>query len=156
MHFLWSPMIVPVVAMLIPIAAIVSGVWVAAQQHRNRAEQRMAMLARGVPIAEIERLIGREGDDEPRRVHDPLRSLGNARRAGIVLTSSGAGLIVFFIVLAIVLQVRPVLAGAAAGIIPIAIGIGFFIDYSMQKREMSRFGLELGADGTDISDMARR
>jgi len=41
---------------------------------------------------------------------------------------------------------RDVLAGAAVGIIPLAIGIGFFIDYNLQKRELSRFGLEVGAE----------
>ena len=45
-----------------------------------------------------------------------------------------------------ILQVREVLAVAAAGLIPLAIGIGFFIDYNLQKRELSRFGLEVGAE----------
>jgi hypothetical protein len=86
------------------------------------------------------------GDEEKAPVKDPLRSLGNARRAGIVLVSVGVGLILFFLVLTAILQVRPVLAGAAAGLIPLAIGIGFFIDYNLQKRELSRFGLEVGAE----------
>ena len=151
MNFFFSPMIIPVAGCLVGAIAIVSGIWFAAQQQRNKAEQRMAMIARGVPIAEIERLIGRDDEDGPRRVHDPLRSLANARRTGIVLTSVGVGLIAFFIFLAAVLDVRAVLCGAAAGVIPIAIGIGFFIDYNLQKREMSRFGLELGADAVDIA-----
>ena len=36
-----------------------------------------------------------------------------------------------------------VLAGAAVGLIPLAIGIGFFVDYNLQKRELSRFGMEI-------------
>jgi hypothetical protein len=44
------------------------------------------------------------------------------------------------------LNERDVLAGAAVGIIPFAIGIGFFVDYNLQKRELSRFGLEVGAE----------
>jgi len=28
----------------------------------------------------------------------------------------------------------------------LVIGIGFFIDYNLQKRELSRFGLEIGAE----------
>jgi hypothetical protein len=39
-----------------------------------------------------------------------------------------------------------VLAGAAAGLIPLAIGVGFFVDYNLQKRELARFGLEVGAE----------
>ena len=107
----------------------------------------MAMIARGVPIAEIEKLLG--SGDEEKRVKDPLRSLGNARRTGIVLVSVGVGLSLFFVALSAILQERNVLTGAAIGIIPLAIGIGFFIDYNLQKRELSRFGLELGSEQSE-------
>jgi hypothetical protein len=33
----------------------------------------------------------------------------------------------------------------AAGLIPFAIGIGFFVDYKMQARDLARFGLEVDA-----------
>jgi hypothetical protein len=46
----------------------------------------------------------------------------------------------------VIVQDRDVLTVAAAGLIPLAIGIGFFIDYNLQKRELSRFGLEVEAD----------
>lgn len=140
-----SPFIIPVVAMLIPIVAIIGGIWSQSHSNRLRADQRMAMIARGMPIAEIEKLLGTPGEDM-RAPKDPLRSLGNARRAGIVLVSVGVGLIVFFLLLTAILHVREVLSGAAAGLIPLAIGIGFFIDYSLQKRELARFGLEVDAD----------
>lgn len=146
MDFSMSPYIIPVAGCAVGAIAIVSGTWFEAQQRRNKAEQRMAMLARGVPIAEIERMLG-SGEDE-KRVRDPLRSLGNARRAGIVLVSIGIGLVFFFLVLAVIVQQRYVLAGAAAGIIPLAIGIGFFVDYNLQKRELSRFGLEIGEESS--------
>jgi len=148
MDFMMSPFIVPVAGCAVGAVAIVSGIWFEAQQRRNKAEQRMAMIARGVPIAEIERLLG--SGDEEKRVRDPLRSLGNARRAGIVLASLGVGLILFFAALSVVVHVREVLAGAAAGLIPLAIGIGFFVDYNLQKRELSRFGLEIGAESSGV------
>jgi hypothetical protein len=148
MDFMMSPFIVPVAGCAVGAVAIVSGIWFEAQQRRNKAEQRMAMIARGVPIAEIERLLG--SGDEEKRVRDPLRSLGNARRAGIVLVSLGVGLVLFFAALSVVVHVREVLAGAAAGLIPLAIGIGFFVDYNLQKRELSRFGLEIGAESSGV------
>ncbi|WP_353064312.1 hypothetical protein RBB77_00940 [Tunturibacter psychrotolerans] len=148
MDFLTSPFIVPVAGCAVGAIAIVSGIWFEAQQRRNKAEQRMAMIARGVPIAEIEKLLG--SGDEEKRVRDPLRSLGNARRAGIVLVSLGVGLVLFFAALSVVVHVREVLAGAAAGLIPLAIGIGFFVDYNLQKRELSRFGLEVGAESSGV------
>lgn len=118
-----------------------------AQAHARRikAEQRIAMVQRGLRVEDIERLLGTR-EEEARPVKDPLRSLGNARRAGIVLVSAGIGIMLFFIVLATVLHVREVLCGGAAGLIPFTIGVGFFIDYNLQKRELSRFGLEVGAE----------
>ena len=145
MNFLMSPYIVPVAGCAVGAVAIVSGIWFEAQQRRNKADQRMAMIARGMPIAEIERLLG-TGEEEKRTPKDPIRSLGNARRAGIVLASVGAGLILFGLALTVIVQDRDVLTVAAAGFIPLAIGIGFFIDYNLQKRELSRFGLEVEAD----------
>jgi hypothetical protein len=49
-------------------------------------------------------------------------------------------------VLAAILDVRAVLAVSACGLPPLAIGIGFFVDYALQKRELTRFGLEVGAE----------
>jgi hypothetical protein len=144
MGFFFSPFIVPVAGCAVGAVAIISGIWFEAQQRRNKAEQRMAMIARGIPSAEIEKLLG--SGDEEKRVRDPLRSLGNARRTGVVLVSIGLGLMLFFITLSLILQERDVLAGAAVGIIPLAIGVGFFVDYNLQKRELSRFGLEVGAE----------
>ena len=140
-----SPFIVPIGAFAVAIVAVIAGIWSQAHRTRVKAEQRMAMIARGMSIAEIERLLGTPGDDA-RPPKDPLRSLGNARRAGIILVSIGVGIILFFLVLTVIVQVREVLSGAAAGLIPLAIGVGFFIDYHLQKRELSRFGLEVDAE----------
>jgi hypothetical protein len=140
-----SPFIIPLGAFAVAIVAIISGIWMQAHATRVKADQRMAMLARGMSVAEIERLIGTK-EEEQRAPKDPLRSLGNARRAGIVLVSIGIGLMLFFFALTVILRDREILAGAAAGLIPLAIGIGFFIDYNLQKRELSRFGLEVGAE----------
>jgi Flp pilus assembly protein TadB len=142
MHVFDTPFIIPLGAFVVAIVAIVSGIWSDAHNKRIRADQRMAMLARGMSIEDIEKVLGQVREDE-RPPKDPLRSLSNARRAGIVLVSTGLGLMLFFIMLELILHVREVLAGAAAGLIPLAIGIGFFVDYNLQKRELSRFGMEI-------------
>jgi hypothetical protein len=143
-HIFETPFIIPIVAMLIPIVAIIGGVWSQVESNRLRAEQRLAMLAKGIPLAEIEASLKTNVDAE-RASRDPLQSLSRARRAAIVLVSAGAGLIFFSLVLEVVLHVREVLAVAAAGLIPMAIGIGFIIDYQLQKRELARFGVDLDA-----------
>ncbi|MDQ2832731.1 MAG: hypothetical protein M3Y50_03120 [Acidobacteriota bacterium] len=149
MEFLMSPFIVPVAGCAVGVVAIISGIWLEAQKRQLRSQERMAMLARGIPLADIEKSLG-PGDEERPTVRDPLRSLGTARRTAIVLVSAGIGLVLFFAVLAWVVHTFEVLAGAAVGLIPVAVGIGFFIDYTLQKRELSRFGLELGADKPDV------
>jgi hypothetical protein len=52
-----SPFIIPVVAMLIPIVAIIGGIWSQMHAARLKADQRMAMLARGIPVVEIEAIL---------------------------------------------------------------------------------------------------
>jgi hypothetical protein len=151
MNFLFSPFVIPVAGIAVAIVAIISGIWLDGHKRRLKSEERIAMISRGVPLADIEKLLG-PGDEEKPPVKDPLRSLGNARRTGIVLVSVGAGLILFFVVLTAILHVREVLSGAAAGLIPLAIGVGFFIDYNLQKRELSRFGLEVGAEAGNTLD----
>jgi hypothetical protein len=141
----FSPFLIPIVAMLIPIVAIISKAWAEVQASRARADERMALIARGVPLTEIESLQKSDPTHQAcaTRTKDPMRSLGNARRAAISLISTGLGLMLFFCVLEQILQVREVLAGAAAGLIPLLIGIGFLVDYQLQKRELARFGLEI-------------
>ena len=145
MEVIMSPFIVPVAGCMVGAVAIISGIWLDGHKRRIKSEERIAMISRGVPLADIEKMLG-SGSEEKPPVKDPLRSLGNARRAGIVLVSVGLGLTLFFITLSNILRERDVLAGAAVGIIPLAIGIGFFIDYYLQKRELARFGLEVGAE----------
>src|ERR1700722_3521932 len=140
-----SPFIVPIGAFAGAIVAVIAGIWSQAHAVRVKAEQRMAMLARGMSVAEIEQLLG-SGQEEKKAPTDPLRSLGNVRRVGIVLVSTGVGLVLFFFALPAIIGERAILSGAAAGLIPLAIGIGFFIDYNLQKRELSRFGLEVDPD----------
>ncbi|MEO6802041.1 MAG: DUF6249 domain-containing protein [Granulicella sp.] len=147
MEVFTTPFIIPLGAFVVAIVAIGGGIWSQMHGVRVKAEQRMAMLARGMSIADIEQLLG-SGEEEKKSPKDPLRSLGNARRAGIILVSSGIGIMLFFLALTVIIGERNILSGAAVGLIPLAIGIGFFIDYSLQKRELSRFGLEVGADQT--------
>ena len=125
------------------IVAIISGVMGEANRQRLTAEQRMAMVARGMPADDIDKLLTKAiVDSKP--VKDPMQSLANARRTAIVLISSGIGLALFFILLSFILTERDVLAGAAVGLMPLAVGVGFVIDYHLQKRDLSRFGLEVG------------
>jgi hypothetical protein len=139
----WDPIMIPLGAFAIAIVAIVSGVMGEAHRQRVKADQRLAMVARGMSANDIDKLLGKSsGDDKPPR--DPVQSLINTRRTAILLISVGVGVIIFCLILTWILNERDVLSGAAAGLIPLAIGVGFLIDYKLQKRDLSRFGLEVG------------
>ncbi len=143
--FFLSPFIIPLGAFAVAIVAIVAGVMSQAHANRLRSQDRMALLARGVPIPDIERLL-KSQEEALQAPKNPLRSLGSARRTAVILISAGVGNILFFSALFLILHVRPVLAGAAVGFIPLAIGLGFVVDYRMQKREIEKFSSELSED----------
>jgi hypothetical protein len=131
---------VPLGAFLVGIVGIICGAAGGAYKQRLKAEQRLAMLARGMSAGEIERLLAADA----RATRDPLQSLPSTRRTAIVLISSGVGLMLSFLVLAWIVNDHEVLSGGAVGMIPLSIGVGFLIDYNLPKRELSRFGLEVG------------
>ena len=158
MGFAFSPFIIPVAVFVWLSVVAVSQAIGSVQKRRIQADERMAMLQRGMSPEQMAQVLQPQKDEEiPQLFHqqlvqqfagtkDPLRSLASARRAGVVLISVGISLAVFGWLLSSILQVREVLIVSAAGLIPLAIGIGFFVDYSLQKRELARFGLEVAAD----------
>jgi hypothetical protein len=137
-----SPFVVPVAGCLMILGLGLGGIYSEMRNKELRSQERIAMLNRGVPLAEIERLSAKTNEEE-KKVRDPLRSLANARRAAMVLLSGGLGTSIFGVLLYMILQLRPVLVVAASGLIAMAVGAGFLIDYNMQKRELSRFGMEV-------------
>jgi len=148
MGMVFSPFIIPIAVFAWLAIAGIAEVIGKVQKRRIQAEERMAMVQRGMSVDEINQLLKPADKDieDAAKTRDPLRSLANARRAGVVLVSIGIGIVLFGSLLAFILQDREVLAVSACGLIPLAIGIGFFVDYSLQKRELARFGLEVAAD----------
>lgn len=83
-----------------------------------RTQERLAAIAKGVSVP---------FDAE---LPHPARS----RRSGILLVSTGVG---YSLTFALISRVEPdAMTAAAFGIIPVAIGIGFFIDAFLVRREM--------------------
>jgi len=136
-HDLDSPFIVPVAGCIMILGIVVAGIWSGVRTEEMKNQERLAAIARGVPLPptseELAIIHGKPSVDATRR-------RGNTRRAGIVLLGSAGGLIAFFIMLSAVLHVREVLCGAAAGLIPLGIGIGFMVDARIQTQELERNG----------------
>jgi hypothetical protein len=139
-----SPFVVAVAGCAMVLGLGCFGIYSEIEQKRMRSHERMALLSKGMSVEEVQRLLSTPAFDEE-NIPDPLRNLGNARRTAIVLLSVGVGLVVLGFLLASILQVRDVLAASAAGVIPIAIGLGFLVDYRMQLQELQRFGIDVGS-----------
>ena len=102
----------------IPLAAIYAYYRV----RKLKTEERLAAIAKGVAVPM-----------EPELPH-PARS----RRAGILLTAGGLGYSLTFALISLV--ERDALVAAAFGMIPVAIGIGYFIDATLVRRELHPSG----------------
>jgi len=141
-HDMDSPFIVPVAGCIMILGIVVAGIWSGVRTEEMKNQERLAAIARGVPLPptseELAIIHGKPSIDATRR-------RGNTRRAGIVLLGCAGGLIMFFIALASILHVREVLCGAAAGLIPLGIGIGFLVDARIQTQELEGAGSGAGA-----------
>ena len=85
--------------------------------RRLRTEERLAAIARGVSIP----------------MEPELSQAARSRRAGILLTSAAIGYTIAF---ALVARTEPdAWVAAAFGVIPLAIGLGFFLDSSLIRRD---------------------
>jgi hypothetical protein len=87
--------------------------------RKLRSEERLAAIARGVEIP----------------VEPELTQAARSRRAGILLVSGALGYIVTFGLIAQIQADRDVWTAAAFGIIPLAVGIGYFLDWSMIRSD---------------------
>ena len=149
-----TPFIVPVFGTLMILGIVVAGIWSGVRTREMQSQERLAMIAKGLTPEPVwdEAMLRNATQHAAAPTSRPFTRPGDgagARRAGIVLSSIGAGLILFFAALATILQNRAVLCGAATGLIPLAIGIGFLVDARLRKAEYARI-----AEAARMSDPA--
>lgn len=102
-----------VMVFAIPLAAIYAFYRV----RRLRTEERLAAIARGVNVP----------------MQPELTEGARSRRAGILLTSGAIGYTIAF---ALIARAEPdAWVAAAFGVIPLAVGIGFFLDSTLIRRD---------------------
>src|SRR5271163_5210718 len=87
--------------------------------RKLRTEERLAAIARGVAIP----------------VEPELSQAARSRRYGILLISGALGYMVTFGIIAKIASEPDAWTAAAFGIIPLAIGIGYFLDFTLIRRE---------------------
>jgi hypothetical protein len=129
-HWANSPFIIPVAAFAMVLGIIIANTISGYHTRRLQSEERLAAIAKGIPIP--------EPTPEPIPVVDQHRRARGLRTGGIVCTSVGAGLALFGFALTWIVGEHDVLAVSASGIIPLAVGIGLLVDYAFQKRDLER------------------
>ncbi len=129
-HWAVSPFVVPVAAFAMVLGIIIVNTISGYHTRRLQSEERMAAIAKGLPIP--------EPSPEPIPVVDQHRRARGLRTGGIVCTSVGLGLALFGFALTWIVGDHDVLAVSASGIIPLAVGIGLLVDYAFQRRDLAQ------------------
>jgi Domain of unknown function (DUF6249) len=103
-----------ILAFSLPLAAIYA--WY--RVRKLRTEERLAAIAKGaaVPMA------------------DELPPHARSRKAAILLTAGGLGYVITFVLLA--RFESDAMQAAVFGVIPICVGVGYFIDATLVRRDM--------------------
>ena len=85
--------------------------------RRLRSEERLAAIARGVDVP----------------MQPELSEAARSRRSGILLVSGALGYIVTFVLIG---RIEPdAMMAAIFGVIPLAVGLGFFVDHALIRRD---------------------
>jgi hypothetical protein len=85
--------------------------------RRLRSEERLAAIARGVDVP----------------MQPELSEAARSRRSGILLVAGAIGYIVTFVLIG---RTEPdALTAATFGVIPLAVGLGFFVDHALIRRD---------------------
>jgi hypothetical protein len=138
MEWSHSPFIVPVAAFAMVLGIVVVANISNYHTRKLKSEERMAAIAKGIPLPpEPDTQLTALGQlDRISSAEERGARARGLRTGGIVLVSVGVGLSVFGFLLAWIVQEHDVLVVAAAGLIPLAIGVGLLVDYSLRARSL--------------------
>ena len=65
-----------------------------------------------------------------------LSQFARSRRAGILLVSGGLGFMIMFAMIARIVEEPHTMVAAAFSILPMAVGIGYFLDAALIHRDL--------------------
>jgi len=128
-----SPFIVPVAGCFMIAVIVIASTAAASRKREIESQERLAAIAKGImpPPTQEELALTR-----PQPSSSAERRYNNIRLTGIILTCGAIGAIFFFCILAGIVGDRHVFAGAACGLVPLGLGIGFLVDARFQKRDL--------------------
>ena len=109
--------LVGLVAVIMIFGVPMAGMYTYYRVRKLRTEERLAAIARGVAVP----------------MEPELSQAARSRRAGILLVSAALGYTITF---ALIARVEPdAWVAASFGVIPFAIGLGFFLDSALVRRD---------------------
>jgi hypothetical protein len=112
--------VIGLVAVVLTCGIPVAALYTYYRVRKLRSEERLAALAKGAQIP----------------MEPELSQFARSRRAGILLVSGGLGFMLMFGMIAKVVNEPETLAAAAFGILPLAVGIGYFVDAALLQRDL--------------------
>jgi hypothetical protein len=109
--------LVGLVAVIMTLGIPLGGMYTYYRVRKLRSEERMAAIARGVNVP----------------MEPELSQVARSRRSGILLVSAALG---YSLTFALIARVEPdAWVAASFGVIPFAIGLGFFVDSALVRRD---------------------
>jgi hypothetical protein len=112
--------VIGLVAVILSLGIPMAGMYTYFRVRKLRSEERLAAIAKGADLPM-----------EPELSH-PARS----RRAAILLISGAVGFIVAFGLIAQIQREPETWTGAAVAVIPLAIGLGYLLDFTLLRRDL--------------------
>jgi len=111
--------IIGLVAVIMSLGVPLGALYTYYRVRKLRSEERLAAIERGVAIP----------------MEPELNQAARSRRAGTLLVSGAIGFILAFGLIAQIQADRGLWTVAALGIIPLAVGVGYFVDWRLIHRD---------------------
>ena len=109
--------IIGLAAVVMSLGIPMAGMYTFFRVRKLRSEERLAAIARGVEVP----------------MQPELSEAARSRRSGILLVAGALGYIATFVLIG---RVEPdAMIAATFGVIPLAVGIGFFVDHALIRRD---------------------
>jgi hypothetical protein len=117
--------IIGLTAVVMSLGIPLGGMYTYYRVRKLRTEERLAAIARGAAIPAME---------------PELSHAARSRKAAILLVSGALGWILTFALIGQIERNPEVWVAAAIGIIPLAVGIGYFVDFTLNRNEPKTTG----------------
>jgi hypothetical protein len=111
--------LIGLVAVILSLGIPMAGMYTYFRVKKLKTDERMAAIARGVAVP----------------FEEPIAPAARSRKNAILLITGAIGFMATFGVIAAVVHEPETWAAAAFGLIPLSIGIGYLLDFTITRRE---------------------